>query len=145
MVRPNLVFAPDGSTVMHALVLNNQLVVPSHGNVRIEVRSLGDAPSEGSVFVIEQEELRNHVGIITRFEASQHDPSKGIIVLTNTIRGSVFLRRGTHYATAYWVSGVSTSKTRFMGRGGRKLIPKEKWAVKSSSYHRNHTTGGTAV
>ena len=110
MLRPNLVFAPDGSTVMHALKLNNHLVVPSHGNVRIEVRSLGDVPPGGSVFVIEQEELRNQVGIITRFEASQHNLSKGMIVLTNTRRGSVFLRRGSHYATAYWVSGLSTSK-----------------------------------
>ena len=107
---PELALASAGSSVLHRLVMHKNMLVPSHGDLRIEVRSLGIVPPGGSVFVTEKASLRQQMGVITRYEPSRMDISRGMIVLSNMRKGAVCIPKGTQYATAIWVANDCQEK-----------------------------------
>ena len=98
-----------GSSVIHRLVMHKEMLIPSYGDIRIEVRSLGVVPPGGSVFVIERASLRQQMGVIARYEPSL-DVSRGMIVLSNMRKGAVCILKGTQYATAIWVANDCSQK-----------------------------------
>ena len=63
--------------------------------------SVGDVPEGISIYVVENEHVRDQVGVIARYEPAP-DLRSGMVILTNLRSGRVYFPSGTIYATAMW-------------------------------------------
>lgn len=106
-ILSELQLLPKQSAMIHQLIMQEDIMVPSNGDCRFAVHGL---PSTGSVFVTERGTLRRQVGVVIRYDPAQEGATGGMIVLTNMRRGDVCIPKGIHYATAIWVAAEIPGK-----------------------------------